>query len=98
MTILYSALFMLVLSVFLGIMIAIFAKVFHVQLDPRIEKIQHVLPGYNCGACGYPGCAGYADAIVEDKISHSKCTPGGTDVTNKILEILKEGAEEAKTA
>ncbi|NPU99744.1 MAG: RnfABCDGE type electron transport complex subunit B [Brevinematales bacterium] len=98
MTILYSTLIMLIISVFLGIMIAIFAKVFHVQLDPRIEKIQHALPGYNCGACGYPGCAGYADAIVEDKVPHSKCTPGGADVAAKILAILKESAGEAETA
>ncbi|OHD55659.1 MAG: hypothetical protein A2Y33_13575 [Spirochaetes bacterium GWF1_51_8] len=98
MLILNSTLFMLILSVLLGVMIALFAKFFEVKLDPKIEKIIHTLPGYNCGACGYPGCAGYADAIVEDKIAHNKCTPGGTEVAAKVLAILKEASEEQAKA
>ena len=38
-------------------------------------KIQELLPGYNCGACGYPGCSGMADAILNDKMNYQKCKP-----------------------
>ena len=90
MYILYSVLVLLVLSVGLGVMIVFFAKVFEVKVDPRIELINEVLPAYNCGACGYPGCINYATALVEDNVAKNKCGPGGKEVADKIEEILKE--------
>ena len=44
--------------------------------DPRAQKLTEALPGYNCGACGYPGCAGYAEAIVNEGAPCDLCTPG----------------------
>ena len=43
-----------------GILLTVAAKVFHVEVDERIEKIGEALPQANCGACGYAGCADYA--------------------------------------
>lgn len=93
MLILNAVLIMLAVSFFLGLMIAIFAKVFEVKVDPRIVKIGEALPGYNCGACGFPGCAQYAEAIVKDGADFKKCKPGGAETVSKIDVILKEAAE-----
>ena len=41
------------------------SKKFEVYEDPRIAQVQEVLPGANCGGCGYPGCAGFAGACVK---------------------------------
>ena len=48
----------------------------HVEEDPRVGEVLGVLPGANCGACGYAGCADYAKAIVEGA-PVNKCVPGG---------------------
>lgn len=93
MLILNAVLIMLAVSLFLGLMIAIFAKVFEVKVDPRIEKISKTLPGYNCGACGFAGCSQYAEAIVKENVDFKKCNPGGAEVAAKIDEVLKEAAE-----
>ena len=39
-------------------------KKFEVEVDPKVEAILAVLPGANCGACGFPGCAGYASGVA----------------------------------
>ena len=41
------------------------SKKFEVYEDPRIAQVQEVLPGANCGGCGYPGCGGFATACVK---------------------------------
>ena len=41
------------------------SKKFEVYEDPRIAQVQEVLPGANCGGCGYPGCAGFAGVATE---------------------------------
>ncbi|RKZ00708.1 MAG: electron transporter RnfB [Candidatus Hydrothermota bacterium] len=65
-----------------------------VEEDPRIKRIEEVLPGANCGACGYPGCAAYAEAIVNENAPIDKCGPGGAEVARRIAEILGiEGVE-----
>lgn len=88
--VLRAFLFMAALSTLLGILILVFSKVFEVKVDPRIEAINSVLPAYNCGSCGYPGCIQYATAIVNEGISPAKCTPGGQEVSHKIREILEQ--------
>jgi len=85
-----SVVFMFVLSVGLGLMIAVFARVFEVKVDPRIEKIIDILPGYNCGACGYSGCEQYAEAVVNDNEAQNKCAPGGVEVVEKIKTVMSE--------
>ena len=49
-----------------GALLAVAAKVFEVKKDERIPKITEILPGANCGGCGFAGCAAYAAAIVEN--------------------------------
>ena len=64
--ILIPAIILASLGLIFGIMLGIFAKIFMVKKDERIEKIEELLPGANCGGCGYAGCGGYAKAIVEN--------------------------------
>lgn len=64
----------------------------HVEVDPRIEKAEAVMPGANCGGCGYPGCSGYAKAVVEG-VDITLCAPGGQAVIDAIAEILDKKVE-----
>ena len=72
------------------------AKKFAVEVDPRELAAMEVLPGANCGACGFPGCAGYAKALVAGTIDLNQCPPGGADVVAKLARIL--GVEASATA
>ena len=48
-----------------GAILAVAGRKLAVHTDPRIEEITNMLPGANCGSCGYPGCGGLAEAAVE---------------------------------
>ncbi len=72
----------------LGFGLSIASKKLHVHVDPNVEKVLDVLPGANCGACGYPGCSGFAKAVAEGKTDASGCIPGGSNTSSKVAEIL----------
>jgi electron transport complex protein RnfB len=74
-------------------MLAVADKKLAVKEDPRVEKALEMLPGANCGACGFAGCAAYAAAVVEGKVSVDACKPGGAEVAKLLSELL--GLEEA---
>lgn len=73
-------------------MLVIAARAFHVPGSELIEEVADILPGVNCGACGYPGCMGYADAIVKEDAPRDRCVPGGVDLVPKIEAALGEAA------
>ena len=58
MTIVYAIAVLGVLAIVFGLILAVAAKVFEVEVDPRLPEIQACLAGANCGGCGYPGCGG----------------------------------------
>lgn len=64
-----------------------------VDVDPRVEKVDEALPGANCGGCGYPGCSGYAKAVVLDNADITLCAPGGQAIIDILAEILGKEAE-----
>lgn len=65
------------------------SKKFEVYEDPRIAQVQEVLPGANCGGCGYPGCGGFAAACVKaDTLDGLLCPVGGAPVMGKVAAIL----------
>lgn len=68
--------------------LAIAARLFAVETDPRIQLVEEALPGANCGACGYPGCSGLAKAIVEGSVEIGNCPAGGEDVAHAIAKIM----------
>ncbi|MCU0726597.1 MAG: RnfABCDGE type electron transport complex subunit B [Planctomycetes bacterium] len=71
-----------------GLLLALAAKAFHVETDPRVALIEGVLPGAQCGACGKPGCSAYAEAVVKGELPPGRCMPGGPDVAAKVAAIL----------
>ena len=91
MDILWGFLILAGIGLVLGIGLAIASKIFYVKPDTRVEDIKAMLPNYNCGACGYPGCAGLAEAIVKGEVNDlNKCKPGKPDVNYiKIKEYLE---------
>lgn len=68
--------------------LTIAAKIFAVEVDPRVEKINEILPGANCGACGEAGCASFAAAIVAGKADPNGCPPGGSKVADEIVAVM----------
>lgn len=68
------------------------SKKFAVTEDPRIGQVIDLLPGVNCGGCGFAGCSGMADALVKgaDKgsIDGLRCPVGGDLVMNKVSDLL----------
>ncbi len=83
-----------ILGLTFGAILAIAAKKFAVDVDPRIEAINEELPAANCGGCGYPGCVGYAEALVVKSESTTLCSPGGVETVEAIAKILGIEAEE----
>ena len=77
-----------VLGIVFGIILAVASKVFAVEKDPREEAITECLPGANCGGCGYPGCGGYASAVVKGLAPVDACAPGGPELAKKIGAIM----------
>ena len=77
----------------LGIFLAYASKKFEVEVDPKVEAILAVLPGANCGACGYPGCAGYASGVALEGAKMTLCAPGGPKVIEKLGEIMGVAVE-----
>jgi electron transport complex protein RnfB len=61
---------------------------FHVPVDLRIEEINEVLPGANCGGCGYVGCNEYSEAVVAGECGPDLCPVGGAGCTEAIAEIM----------
>ena len=72
----------------LAVGLAVASAVFKTESDPRVEQVLEVLPGANCGACGYPGCAGLASAVVKGAAPAGACVVGGTAVAAKVAAIL----------
>ena len=88
MNILNSVLVLGILGLIFGLILAFASKKFAVEIDERVEKILIALPGANCGGCGYPGCGGLANAIVEGKVGINGCPVGGAECSAKIGEIM----------
>ena len=82
-------------GLFIGVFLGIAGKKFAVEVDEREEAITGVLPGNNCGGCGYAGCSGLAAAIVKGEAEVSACPVGGAPVAEKIAAIMGKEAGEA---
>ena len=72
----------------LGALLFAASRLFHVEVDERIEKITGCLSGANCGGCGYAGCSAYAGAIVNDGAPIDRCSAGGQAAVDAIAEIM----------
>lgn len=79
-----------------GILLALFVHWFGVEEDEKTKKIRAVLPGINCGACGFKGCNDYAEALSKGTAKPNRCIPGAEDAAKELSEILGVAVEETK--
>lgn len=93
MSILSSILVLGGLGLIFGMVLAYSSKKFAVKVDERVEAILEILPGANCGGCGFPGCGGLANAIVEGKVEVNACPVGGSDCASKIGDLMGISSE-----
>jgi Na+-translocating ferredoxin:NAD+ oxidoreductase RNF subunit RnfB len=81
------------LGILLAVILYFVAQKFKVFEDPRIDEVVEILPGANCGGCGYAGCRAFAETLVKnDDISALLCPVGGSSVMNKAAEYLGKTA------
>jgi electron transport complex protein RnfB len=89
-----ASVLMLSLGGILGLLLAIADKFLYVELDTRVEQITGMLPGLNCGACGYPGCVGLAEALVSgDAKSPTQCKPSTEAHRARITTFMETGVD-----
>ena len=75
--IMIAALVVGVIGLLIGIVLGVASEKFKVEVDENEEKIRALLPGNNCGACGFPGCDGLAAAIAKKQAPVNQCPVGG---------------------
>ena len=81
-------------GLFIGVFLGFAGTKFAVEVDEREEAIAGVLPGNNCGGCGYAGCSGLAAAIVKGEAEIGACPVGGAPVAAEIGKIMGQEAGE----
>ncbi|MGC9064681.1 MAG: RnfABCDGE type electron transport complex subunit B, partial [bacterium] len=86
--ILLPAIVLGILGAGVGIMLSIAHKAFYVETPELQKKIREALPGANCGACGYPGCDGLAEAIYKGEAPINKCPVGGEKSAKAIGNLI----------
>lgn len=82
-----------VMSGILGLILAVASKVFAVHTNERVEKITELLPGANCGGCGYSGCAALAEAIAAGKVPVNACNSVSAENLEEIGKVMGVKAE-----
>lgn len=82
-----------VVGLFIGLFLGVAAIKFSVETDPKEEAVLGLLPGNNCGGCGFAGCSGLAAAIAKGEAAVNACPVGGEAVGKKIAEVMGVEAE-----
>ncbi|MFW5996595.1 MAG: RnfABCDGE type electron transport complex subunit B [Lentisphaeria bacterium] len=83
-----AVILLVILGLVLGFIIGLAARFMAVKHDPRIEQTADLLPGVNCGACGYAGCSDFARALVEGEASPIQCPVSSEEGISKIADFL----------
>ena len=96
MTIVFAVAVMLGIALIACILLAVVSQVVALPEDPTTSRIRAVLPGINCGACGYTGCDDYAAALAAGDAKPNLCVPGAQAVADELSAILDVPAEPFK--
>ncbi len=88
MEILIAILILGFLGVFFGVGLAIASKRFAVEVNPKLDEVQHLLPGSNCGVCGNPGCFAFAESLINGKSVVEGCRVCSNESREKIAKVL----------
>jgi len=84
----------------LASLLVVASRRLHVPEDPRIDVVESMLPHANCGACGYPGCRPFAEALVAGTAQPAACTVSSDEGRRRIATYLgiAVGAAEKRVA
>ncbi|MGN0902798.1 MAG: RnfABCDGE type electron transport complex subunit B [Succinivibrio sp.] len=85
--------FLFLVLAFFGALLSVLSIFVNSKADSTEKRILNLLPGINCGQCGYPGCEAYAKAISKGEVSCSLCRPAGADVAVQIAQMLGRNCE-----
>ncbi len=88
MEILIAIFILSILGLLFGIGLAVASRRLAVQVDPKLEAVQHLLPGSNCGACGNPGCFGFAESLLGGKAGIEGCRVCNEQTREKIAKVM----------
>lgn len=83
------------IALFVGLLLGVAGKFFHVKTDEKEIAVRGALPGNNCGGCGFPGCDGLAKAIAAGEAPVNGCPVGGAPVADAISAIMGVAAGES---
>ncbi len=86
------------LGLSVGVMLMAASKIFKVETNPLVEEVVEVLPGANCGACGFAGCADFADKVVNENAPIDGCPVGGFGAVKAIGGIMGQDVSESEKA
>lgn len=88
-TVLLTIISLCAIGVTAAIILYFVAQKFKVIEDPRIDQVEEILPGANCGGCGYPGCRGFAEATVKaEELDGLFCPVGGAETMSDVAKCL----------
>ncbi len=76
------------LGLFLGIMLSLAARFFKVESSPVVDELEALMPGSQCGQCGFPGCRPAAEALAAGDAQVTLCPPGGSALAEQFAAIL----------
>ena len=88
MDILFPVLLVAGIGLIAGLILAVASIIMAVPKDETAEAILEVLPGANCGACGFSGCSGYAQALAKGEAKPGLCSPGGQECAAQVLSLI----------
>lgn len=88
MYILFAIVILTALGLALGLSLGVAAKYLKVESDPLIDQVEALMPGSQCGQCGFPGCRPAAEALVAGRVSPTLCPPGGSSLVEQLAKLL----------
>lgn len=84
------------IGLIIGLVLAVASIIMAVPKDEKAQAVLELLPGANCGACGYSGCEGYAKALAKGQAKPGLCSPGGEECTHAVEKLLGVTGETVK--
>ena len=87
-----------VISLVAAVLLYYVSQYFKVEEDPRIDLVTAVLPGANCGGCGFAGCRNFAEACVKAGGIDGLACPVGGEPTMEQVKLILVPADEAAAA
>lgn len=88
MYILAAILILTTLGLMLGFSLSIAGRFLKVESDPLVERVEALMPGSQCGQCGFPGCRPAAEALVAGTAPVTLCPPGGSSLVEQLARLL----------